>query len=57
MGLCLYDIKEHNESTDAFRKTLTMVGPYNSDCRRAWSHIWIGHILDIQGKRKEAVEE
>lgn len=57
MGLCLYDIKEYNESVEAFRKTVDLVGSDNSDYRKAWSHIWIGHIFDIEGKRKEAIEE
>ena len=57
LGLCLYDTGEYDESVGAFRKVIHLVGSDNTDSKKAWSHIWIGHIFDIEGRRKEAIKE
>jgi len=57
LGLCLYDIGEYDESLGAFREVIRLMGSNNTDPWNAWSHIWIGHIFDVKGRREEAIEE
>ena len=55
LGLCLYDVEKYDEAVRSFKKTIELIGDRKSPLL-AWSYIWIGHILDILGKREEAVK-
>lgn len=57
LGLCLYDGEDYDSSAKAFREVLRLIASDEEDPKLAWSHIWIGHILDIGGKHDEAKEE
>ncbi|RLE79101.1 MAG: hypothetical protein DRJ51_08430 [Thermoprotei archaeon] len=55
LGLSLYDVKRYEEAIDSFKKVLEILGETSENPWVAWSYIWIGHILDILRKRKEAI--
>jgi len=57
LGLCLYDGEDYDSSARAFREVTRLIASDKEDPKLAWSHIWIGHILDIGGRHDEAKEE
>jgi tetratricopeptide (TPR) repeat protein len=54
LGLALYDGKYYAEALEAFRRTAEL-----SEKKSMWGFaamVWQGHLLDLMGRRKEAVQ-
>jgi proline iminopeptidase len=56
LGLCLYDGGHYEEGLDAFRRTEQLAGKDPSLRPFGWAAVvWQGHLLDLLGRRPEAV--
>ena len=53
LGLCLYDGGHYEESLTAFRRLADVPGASSSAVSLA--HVWQGHVLDLVGRREEAL--
>ncbi|MEM2885158.1 MAG: tetratricopeptide repeat protein [Thermoproteota archaeon] len=52
LGLCLYEEKDYAGAIEAFQKASELE---TGKARKAWSKIWTGHVLDLEGRRSEAI--
>lgn len=52
-GFALYDAKRYEDALDAFKKMAEMAGHGKVD--HAMALVWQGHMLDLLGRRDEAV--
>ncbi len=54
-GLALYDVKRYEEALEVFRKARERLKPTEDALYTACALVWQGHVLDLMGRREEAV--
>ncbi|MEW6359361.1 MAG: alpha/beta fold hydrolase [Planctomycetota bacterium] len=55
VGAALYDVKRYDEALDAFRKMSEIAQKEGDNYLQALALVWQGHMLDLLGRREEAV--
>ncbi len=55
LGVMLFDQEEYEKSIDAFKRCIQLNGENPRDERVATAYLWIGHDLDLLGRRADAV--
>lgn len=56
VGLSLYQVKNYPEALNTFQH-LSEISSASGNPRQLISHLWMGHVLDIQGEREKAIHE
>jgi proline iminopeptidase len=56
LGFALYDVERYDEAQSVFESFKTWAEAHDEPALSALACIWIGHMLDLSGKRGQAME-
>jgi len=54
LGICMYDSIKYTDAIGAFERASELFDEADG-AWKAWSYIWLGHVLDLAGQRERAV--
>jgi len=55
LGICLYDSRKYPDAIEAFERSSELFDAEADRAWKAWSHIWLGHVHDLEDRRERAV--